>query len=1850
MKFLEYPMPLLTLEAATWVDIMSPVLQVCLPKAGICRSFPCDMVLAPLKFQGLGIPHPFGSQVSKHIETLLRHSTNKTKTGAYLEAALQEHQLETGTSFGVFQQDYCNTAVLASDTWIKRVWKELENMDIYVAFDSPALPLRCVGDALLVEVFMDLEVNQDDLKWLNWCRMFLQACTVSDIVTADGRCIRQSAWCGERDEIHRSPYQWPRTVRPNRNHWRLWQDTLTRALLQSDDPSHHLRQPLGPWFDSIDDWNWLVSPTHGVFHRHGHAWRHYGHRLGSYSSSRRFHMRPASHRTSGIKTPMAALDVAEALSPSVPFWTKPLPDDVCRVTAQPLHGLEEIVILGVGLEHQSPRPVPQPSLFTAWEAASAEVDEYFGWTPEELEIVGDEGRLVEALLSGHLCVISDGSYKRDLGTAAVQLLPRKGEKDRIIVRCQTPGLPQDQSAYRSELIGLLAGIMVIDWLLHQWAPTLQSKPRVRIACDGFSTLLNTFSDNRVTPQQAQFDLVSSLREALARSKASWEPSHVYGHLDHATPFSSLSWWSKRNVEVDNWAVAYRHQLEASNQLIAPNARFFTELAALYIGGVKQSRLDPDYIQELFALPALRKRWREKLTVTPGPRTVRPNRNHWRLWQDTLTRALLQSDDPSHQLRQPLGPWFDPIDDWNWLVSPTHGVFHRHGHAWRHYGHRSGSYSSSWRFHMRPASHRTAGIKRPIAALDVAEAPSPSVPFWTKPLPDDVCRVTTQPLHGVEEFVISGVGLEHQSPRPVLHPSLFTAWEAASAEVDEYFGWTPNELEIVGDEGRLVEALLSGHLCVISDGSYKRALGTASVQLLPRKGEKDRIIVRCQTPGLPQDQSVYRSELIGLLAGIMVVDWLLQQWAPMLHSKPRVRIACDGFSALLNTFSDNRVSPHQAQFDLVSSLHKALARSKASWEPSHVYGHLDHATPFSSLSWWSKRNVEVDNWAVAYRHQLEASNQLIAPNARFFTELAALYIGGVKQSRLDPDYIQELFALPALRKRWREKLTVTPGPRTVRPNRNHWRLWQDTLTRALLQSDDPSHQLRQPLGPWFDPIDDWNWLVSPTHGVFHRHGHAWRHYGHRSGSYSSSWRFHMRPASHRTAGIKRPIAALDVAEAPSPSVPFWTKPLPDDVCRVTTQPLHGVEEFVISGVGLEHQSPRPVLHPSLFTAWEAASAEVDEYFGWTPNELEIVGDEGRLVEALLSGHLCVISDGSYKRALGTASVQLLPRKGEKDRIIVRCQTPGLPQDQSVYRSELIGLLAGIMVVDWLLQQWAPMLHSKPRVRIACDGFSALLNTFSDNRVSPHQAQFDLVSSLHKALARSKASWEPSHVYGHLDHATPFSSLSWWSKRNVEVDNWAVAYRHQLEASNQLIAPNARFFTELAALYIGGVKQSRLDPDYIQELFALPALRKRWREKLTVTPGPRTVRPNRNHWRLWQDTLTRALLQSDDPSHQLRQPLGPWFDPIDDWNWLVSPTHGVFHRHGHAWRHYGHRSGSYSSSWRFHMRPASHRTAGIKRPIAALDVAEAPSPSVPFWTKPLPDDVCRVTTQPLHGVEEFVISGVGLEHQSPRPVLHPSLFTAWEAASAEVDEYFGWTPNELEIVGDEGRLVEALLSGHLCVISDGSYKRALGTASVQLLPRKGEKDRIIVRCQTPGLPQDQSVYRSELIGLLAGIMVVDWLLQQWAPMLHSKPRVRIACDGFSALLNTFSDNRVSPHQAQFDLVSSLHKALARSKASWEPSHVYGHLDHATPFSSLSWWSKRNVEVDNWAVAYRHQLEASNQLIAPNARFFTELAALYIGGVKQSRLDPDYIQELVALPALRKRWREKLTVTPGIPRSLS
>ncbi|CAJ1944733.1 unnamed protein product, partial [Cylindrotheca closterium] len=158
-----------------------------------------------------------------------------------------------------------------------------------------------------------------------------------------------------------------------------------------------------------------------------------------------------------------------------------------------------------------PSPPNSPSILQAWQTAAKLCTDYFGWVPDEIEVHSEEATLADALLEGRLRVISDGSFKNELGTVAVQILVKHGGCHRIIIRCQTPGLPQDQSPYRSELIGLLAGIMAVDWLLEQWFPNILTGPEV--ACDGLSAIEMAFEDRPLSPTDAQFDLVSSIWEA-----------------------------------------------------------------------------------------------------------------------------------------------------------------------------------------------------------------------------------------------------------------------------------------------------------------------------------------------------------------------------------------------------------------------------------------------------------------------------------------------------------------------------------------------------------------------------------------------------------------------------------------------------------------------------------------------------------------------------------------------------------------------------------------------------------------------------------------------------------------------------------------------------------------------------------------------------------------------------------------------------------------------------------------------------------------------------------------------------------------------------------------------------------------------------------------------------------------------------------------------------------------------------------------------------------------------------------------------------------------------------------------
>ena len=460
-------------------------------------------------------------------------------------------------------------------------------------------------DALLMDIFINAEVDQHTLLWLNNCRMFLNVSTLADITTADGARIKRTAWNGIRDDSSPKRFSWPRTIRPSEQYWEIWRSCLQESVIKPHDNTRGLRQRLGKWNDDFDRWPWLFSPSeNALLRRFGSCWTT---------------LVPVSYRSTN-----RTFWIPQGLIPR----TQPIPLDAVRVSvdiskhrhpisrAQPFEFCSTGTALITGLGDPKDEPLPILKLLDRWQQLQDLMVGQYGWVPEHIRIQGSEAELIEALQNGHLRIISDGSFKNEIGSAAIQLRTKKSHKNLIQARCRTPGLPQDQSAYRSELIGILVGIMIASWLREQIQLPASFKPNVQIGCDGLSALLNSFSIRYLRSTAKQFDLLSAIRHAIRSSNISWSPRHILGHADRDREWADLTWWERRNVEVDRLASSLRQELEDDPSFMpSSNPRFFSEPCAIFINGVKQSRLSRSHIQETITLPGIKEYWQKRNRIS-----------------------------------------------------------------------------------------------------------------------------------------------------------------------------------------------------------------------------------------------------------------------------------------------------------------------------------------------------------------------------------------------------------------------------------------------------------------------------------------------------------------------------------------------------------------------------------------------------------------------------------------------------------------------------------------------------------------------------------------------------------------------------------------------------------------------------------------------------------------------------------------------------------------------------------------------------------------------------------------------------------------------------------------------------------------------------------------------------------------------------------------------------------------------------------------------------------------------------------------------------------------------------------
>jgi hypothetical protein len=224
------------------------------------------------------------------------------------------------------------------------------------------------------------------------------------------------------------------------------------------------------------------------------------------------------------------------------------------------------------------------------------------WPILSTQIPDDTTPIRDAIISGSLIAVSDGSCKDTYGTAAWILYAAPFYLSGQVV---CPGAAKDQNSYRSEIAGLLAILNMVDALVSFYNIPAGS---IKVACDVLSALNRVFSDiSTLSIDEPCFYLLVSARHLRLSSPLLWKHRHVKGHQDAATPKEQLDIYSRLNIKMDLRAKEHFQVAQCTPR------HYFTinEPWSLWFSGLKINDKLDDSIYEIAHSAQAREYWQTK---------------------------------------------------------------------------------------------------------------------------------------------------------------------------------------------------------------------------------------------------------------------------------------------------------------------------------------------------------------------------------------------------------------------------------------------------------------------------------------------------------------------------------------------------------------------------------------------------------------------------------------------------------------------------------------------------------------------------------------------------------------------------------------------------------------------------------------------------------------------------------------------------------------------------------------------------------------------------------------------------------------------------------------------------------------------------------------------------------------------------------------------------------------------------------------------------------------------------------------------------------------------------------------
>ena len=134
-----------------------------LQSSGIAKSAPRDLIFSDKQYNGLGIKHPYYTQATIHIQTIMHCESVDPQTKKLLMTSWEESRWESGT-FGHLTA--CPERIIKgiSDTWIKNSLMFMIKHDIEIEDSLPKLKPSREKDKSIMSCFSKNSKDHSILK------------------------------------------------------------------------------------------------------------------------------------------------------------------------------------------------------------------------------------------------------------------------------------------------------------------------------------------------------------------------------------------------------------------------------------------------------------------------------------------------------------------------------------------------------------------------------------------------------------------------------------------------------------------------------------------------------------------------------------------------------------------------------------------------------------------------------------------------------------------------------------------------------------------------------------------------------------------------------------------------------------------------------------------------------------------------------------------------------------------------------------------------------------------------------------------------------------------------------------------------------------------------------------------------------------------------------------------------------------------------------------------------------------------------------------------------------------------------------------------------------------------------------------------------------------------------------------------------------------------------------------------------------------------------------------------------------------------------------------------------------